>query len=374
MLLSFHRGQTSVILRVKILDSSVTTGAGLTGLSSSSSGLLISTIADVESSPTVYTQAGSTIESITTLGTYTAPTATKCRFKEVDATNHPGVYELQLADARFAVSNSRSLLVSISGPTNAAQCDAAIQLTDFNPYDSVRAGLTALPNAAAGVSGGLPELTSALVVPADVQTWGTVVPSSLVSGKVQVDVERWAGNTVATPNTSGVPIVDGTDIIRKGQAAAGGASTITLDSGASATDHLYEGLVVEIISGTGVGQARVITGYVGSTKVATVTPAWTTNPSSSSVFELVPGSVNVDAISTAELNAIADALLDRANGVETSYTVRQALRIILSALGGKLSGSGTVTVKIRDVNDTVDRVTATIDGSNNRTAVVLNTT
>ena len=44
-----------------------------------------------------------------------APTATKCRFKEVDATNHPGVYEFQFADARFAVSNAKRLVISASG-------------------------------------------------------------------------------------------------------------------------------------------------------------------------------------------------------------------------------------------------------------------
>lgn len=132
MLLTRTNGATSVILRVKLLDSSVTTGAGLTGLTSASSGLIISTIADVEATATTYTVGGSTIESITTLGTYAAPTATKCRFKEVDATNHKGVYEIQLADARFAVSGARSLLVSVLGATNLAQCDFVVQLDNLN--------------------------------------------------------------------------------------------------------------------------------------------------------------------------------------------------------------------------------------------------
>lgn len=155
MLISYKRGQTSIILRVKILDSAASTGAGKTGLTSASAGLIISTIADNEATATAYTVTGSTIESITTLGTYAAPTATKCRFKEVDATNHKGVYEIQLADARFAVASAKSLLVSISGASGAAECDALIPLTDLDPYDAVRAGLTALPNAAAEAAGGL---------------------------------------------------------------------------------------------------------------------------------------------------------------------------------------------------------------------------
>jgi hypothetical protein len=131
--LIFGIAPTSVKLRVKLMDSSKTDGSGLTGLTSASSGLIISTIQNVrggngEASATVYTFAGSTIETISTIGTYVAPTATKCRFKEVDATNHPGVYEIQIADARFANStNPMTLLVSILGVTNLAQCDVEIE-------------------------------------------------------------------------------------------------------------------------------------------------------------------------------------------------------------------------------------------------------
>ena len=149
-------GDKSRIERVFLPDSSSTTGAGLTGLTFSSSGLIISNIADNEATATVYTQAGSTIETIATLGTYAAPTATKCRFKEVDATNHPGLYEIQLADARYAVSNAEKLIITVSGATNLAPTFAEIQLANLDLYDSVRAGLTALPNAAADAAGGLP--------------------------------------------------------------------------------------------------------------------------------------------------------------------------------------------------------------------------
>src|SRR3954447_26012113 len=153
-LISYKRGQTGVIVRVKIRKS-VSPYDGITGLTSGSGSLIISTIADNEPSATAYTAAGSTIETITTLGTYAAPTATKCRFREVDATNHKGVYEIQLADARFAVSNAKSLIVSIGGATNAAETDVVIPLQDLDPYDAVRANLSALPNANAAASGGL---------------------------------------------------------------------------------------------------------------------------------------------------------------------------------------------------------------------------
>ncbi len=73
---------------------------------------------------------------------------------------------------------------------------------------------------------------------------------------------------------------------RTGTAQAGGSSTITLDSGASATDDIYNGATVTITGGTGSGQIRVISDYVGSTKVSTVSTAWTTQPDNTSTFSV----------------------------------------------------------------------------------------
>lgn len=70
-------------------------------------------------------------------------------------------------------------------------------------------------------------------------------------------------------------------------------------------------------------------------------------------------------------NANADALLDRTAGVETGLTVRQAFRLIASSLFGKASGLATTTAKFRDTNDTMDRITATVDTNGNRSAVTL---
>lgn len=75
------------------------------------------------------------------------------------------------------------------------------------------------------------------------------------------------------------------------------------------------------------------------------------------------------ALTSAERNSTADAVLDRANGVETGFTLRQSLRLMLSALAGKLSGAATTTVVIRDVNDTTNRLVANVNGDGNRNAV-----
>lgn len=103
---------------VRVLLKNSSTGVPLTGLAYNSSGLIISTICDVEASATAYTVAGSNVETISTLGTFAAPSANKCRFKEVDATNHPGIYEIQIADARFSVANAKRIVISWSGATN----------------------------------------------------------------------------------------------------------------------------------------------------------------------------------------------------------------------------------------------------------------
>jgi hypothetical protein len=79
-------------------------------------------------------------------------------------------------------------------------------------------------------------------------------------------------------------------VVRTGTAQAGAASTITLDSGASAADSFYVGCWVNITNNSPAnvqGQARQITAYVGSTKVATVDAVWGTNPSSASTFEIL---------------------------------------------------------------------------------------
>jgi phage baseplate assembly protein W len=74
----------------------------------------------------------------------------------------------------------------------------------------------------------------------------------------------------------------------------------------------------------------------------------------------------LSAISDA-IAALPDDVLTASNGVETGFTLQQALRIILSATVGKTSSGGTV---FRDVGDTKNRISATVE-SGNRTAVTL---
>lgn len=67
---------------------------------------------------------------------------------------------------------------------------------------------------------------------------------------------------------------------------SGSATAMYLDSGASALDDYYNDCRVVIDSGTGAGQIRTITDYAGAGKLATVSPGWSTNPDTDSVFRI----------------------------------------------------------------------------------------
>jgi len=67
--------------------------------------------------------------------------------------------------------------------------------------------------------------------------------------------------------------------------------------------------------------------------------------------------------------AMADAILDRADGVETGKTLRQALRIMAAILAGKVSGAGSGTETFTGLDGATDRVEVAVDEDGNRTAV-----
>jgi hypothetical protein len=75
--------------------------------------------------------------------------------------------------------------------------------------------------------------------------------------------------------------------VTSGTAAAGAAGSITLAAAASAVTNIYVGQIVGITANTGSGQARVITAYNATTKVATVSPNWETNPDVTSTYEIL---------------------------------------------------------------------------------------
>jgi hypothetical protein len=84
-----------------------------------------------------------------------------------------------------------------------------------------------------------------------------------------------------------------------------------------------------------------------------------------SMFGASTLNVNVSTLSSGAVDSILD------DPVEGSFTMRQLLRLMASALLGKASGGGTATITFRDLGDSKDRITATVTSNGNRTTVVL---
>lgn len=143
MKLNILAGATSQIFQIFIADSSSTTGAGLTGLTNASSGLTAYYHRDTDTTATAISIVTMTVGTFTSSG-----------FKEIDATNMPGWYQFCPPNAALAAS-AKSCAFHLKGVTNMAPLPIEVQLTAYDPNDAVRLGLTALPNATAGASGGL---------------------------------------------------------------------------------------------------------------------------------------------------------------------------------------------------------------------------
>ena len=75
-------------------------------------------------------------------------------------------------------------------------------------------------------------------------------------------------------------------VLRTGVLAAVGATSATLDSGAPTTADYFNGAILAIVSGTGVGQARIISDY--STGRACTVAAWSTQPTGAT-YIITPG-------------------------------------------------------------------------------------
>jgi energy-coupling factor transporter ATP-binding protein EcfA2 len=228
--MKLKQGSTSRSVAVFIGDSRSGTGAGLTGLVHNSAGLVAYYKADTAATATAISLVTATVGTFTSGG-----------FKEIDATNQPGWYELGIPNA--ALSAGKIVTITLHGAANMVPASVTVELDQVDYQDGVRAGLTALPNAVFGATGGF-----------------------------------------------------GPGIVRAGTAQSGStSSTLKLDAGASATADLYKGAFVLLTGGTGAGQARLATLYNGTTKVATVSPAWAVTPDDTSTFAIV-ATPNVDAI------------------------------------------------------------------------------
>lgn len=102
----------------------------------------------------------------------------------------------------------------------------------------------------------------------------------------------------------------------------------------------------------------------------------TANRVNAQVYGMEANVVTAAAVATGAVDADAlaadavDKILDETIG-DSTITMRQALRVTIAALAGKLSGAATTTIVVRNIADDTDRITATVDANGNRTAITL---
>lgn len=166
---------------------------------------------------------------------------------------------------------------------------------------------------------------------------GNVTGSVASVGTGGINASTFAAGAI---NNAALNADTGLKSVRDGTAQAGASTTITLDAGASLADGYYVGLLVVTTGGTGPGQARTITGYAGSTKVATVDYPWSSDPDNTTTFSLLPSGAPA-------LNASLQVVASSVQGNVTGSVATVAGDVV-----GSVSGSVNSVVSVVSANVT----------------------
>lgn len=270
---------------------------------------------------------------------------------EVDATNCPGLYRLDLPDAAIA-DGSPYCILTVKG-TGLVPLSILIMLDAPVDVNSVREDQDAADN----------------------------VQDFFVLNGPSTTFEAW---------------LDG---FETGTAQSGSTNqTIKLASGASSTNDKYQHRMIYLRSGSGAGQVAFIHDYIGSTRVASILPEWHTLPDTTTVYLIIPISaainvwgirsndyatglallandyiddslinVNVEAIDATVQAGVVDAVYDE------DYTAHTTANTLGANLNGVIHGTavtGTLTTNQMSTNLTEatsshyhDRVIVWISGA-----------
>ena len=136
------RGRLANVAFVFLADTTSATGAGKTGLTNASAGLLIAVRRTLAAAMTAY--SGANIGTIATLGTWVDPGAGKCNFREVDATNAPGCYEIHFQDSVFGTADASRVLLGMVQATGVVPTPFEMELIATNFQDGAAFGLSTL--------------------------------------------------------------------------------------------------------------------------------------------------------------------------------------------------------------------------------------
>lgn len=193
------------------------------------------------------------------------------------------------------------------------------------------------------------------------------------STKVITVDRNWAVNP-ANGTTFDILAGAGSPIAVEGTIASATGTTAVLGTEASSTDDIYLNGIITITSGTGAGQYRDVTDYVGSTKTVTV-DTWTQTPDSTSGYAIIPSGAQADTgggTSAPTAAEVAAAVLTTAmtEGYSTdggTVTLAQGLYELLARDQESAISGTTMTVKKRDGSTTA--YTLTLNDADNPTSV-----
>ena len=194
---------------------------------------------------------------------------------------------------------------------------------------SVTGAVGSVTGSVGSVTGAVGSVTAGVTVTTNNDKTGytlTVTPPTAATIAAAVWDEILTGATHNIQNSAGKRLrTIASQVVHTGTAQGPGTGNnqIQLDTGASATDGTYDPAMVFIESGTGAGQSRLITQYVGSTRTATVDRDWRVAPAADSVF-IIQATIGFNSVNeglaqggtatTIVLNASANSVDDCYNG------------------------------------------------------------
>lgn len=203
-----------------------------------------------------------------------------------------GASVTRTTDGTVAVWKDNGTTQSVEGVTDAEDFDG------FTGVHAVTIDLSANAFYAVGADYTV-MLTGATI---DSVTVNKVLAHFSIENRLGIVAQAWdrvltgATHNIATSAGKRLRQIDAAFEVHAGTAQAGTENTITFDTGAEATNGIYDGDRVIIVGGTGVEEHGIVISYVGSTRVATMAENWVITPDNTSEFEIVPASVDIKTI------------------------------------------------------------------------------
>jgi hypothetical protein len=185
---------------------------------------------------------------------------------------------------------------------------------------------------------------------------------------------------VATPTGTVNSIPDAVAGASNGIAIVGSTMTLTSGERAATADAVWDEAIVGHLSGGTTGAALNAAGSAGDPWTTPVPGAYGAGTAGFIIGGNLDAKVSLVKAKTDNLPAAPAAVADIpsaatiastvwATVVEGGITAIQMMRGFAATLMGKASGLETTTAVYRDIGDTKDRVTATVDEDGNRTTV-----